>query len=253
MSTLESLRSLVANGVAKRFDLRAWSSTSACDVGTSAVDRLEHVFSQARPDALKLMVMESLQGTAQADADVSVYGETVVRPFLDFLTKRCRDLALERGKARVGGDAATTGTLRFHDLGSGAGKSVLTAALCSHFSECRGIELLPCLHAVARCLVEDFHRDVAPRDDGSTPRASVELGDVFENDSWLASDVVFCNCVTWDDVTMTRLAAMAENMSPGSLFVTVLAPLESASFEVVAEDEIDFSWGTVEAIVHRRR
>ena len=51
---------------------------------------------------------------------------------------------------------------------------------------------------------------------------------------------------------MRRLSTLAERMRPGSTFVTVLCPLESDAFETVAEDELEFSWGVVDALVHRR-
>lgn len=252
------LRALVENGVAKRFDLRAWSAQSSC-ARARAIERLETLLEQARPDVIKLIVMESLQGTPESDLDVMVYGECAPRAFLEFINVHARTLALERaeegdetrrGDAR--GTASTRAALTYYDLGSGAGKSVLTAALSPYFARCRGIELLPCVHAIAEILVEDFSRDVAPRDDGVSPSVSVSLGDIFVDLSWIDADFVFCNCVTWDEATMARLASHAAKMRRGALFVTALCPLPSDAFEVVAEDEIDFSWGRVDAIVHRK-
>lgn len=250
MSTLESLRSLVEHGVARRFDLRAWADTTGCSQPT-AVERLDAMLEQARPDVLKLIVMESLADTPARDLDTMVYGETKVRPFLNFINAHAARMArenVERGLESPGDKKYT-----FYDLGSGAGKTILTAALSPHFIECRGIECLPCVHAVSEILIDDFHRDVAPRDDGVSPRVSARLGDVFVDDAWTSADFVFCNCVTWDEDTMRRLSALAERMRPGSTFVTVLCPLESDAFETVAEDEVEFSWGVVDALVHRRR
>ena len=53
------LRSLLENGVAKRFDLRAW-----CDKGcaqATATERLEVLLEQVRPDVAKLIVLEELE------------------------------------------------------------------------------------------------------------------------------------------------------------------------------------------------
>jgi hypothetical protein len=36
------------------------------------------------------------------------------------------------------------------------------------------------------------------------------------------------------------------------VFITVLCPLASDAFELVEEVELKFSWGSVEALVHRR-
>ena len=51
---------------------------------------------------------------------------------------------------------------------------------------------------------------------------------------------------------MDALSAVAERMRPGAIFVTVLCPLSSDKFELVDEAELKFSWGFVEALVHRR-
>jgi len=260
MSTVTALRSLVENGIAKRFDLVRWAAASACEAGPSARHRLEHLFAQARPDVLKLLVMESLVDTPLELAETSVYGETTLESFLEFLNAQCEGLARERGSSGDdGGDGEAAasgtgrGTLTFYDLGSGAGKSVMTAALSPYFGACHGIEMLPVVHAIAEALVEDFHSGVSPRDDGTRPEVSVRAGDIFVDTAWVDADVVFCNCVTWDEDTMARLALEAARMRPGSLFITVLVPLESDAFDVVAEDELDFSWGVVEAVVHRRK
>ena len=249
MSTLESLRSLVEHGVARRFDLRAWADRTGCAQPT-ALERLEAMLEQARPDALKLIVMESLVDTPARDLDTMVYGETKVRPFLNFLNAHAARMSRENRERGI--ESPEREKYTFYDLGSGAGKSILTAALSPHFIECRGVECLPCVHAVSEILIDDFHRDVAPRDDGVSPRVSALLGDVFVDDAWTSADFVFCNCVTWDAETMRRLSTLAERMRPGSTFVTVLCPLESDAFETVAEDELEFSWGVVDALVHRR-
>lgn len=53
------LRSLVENGVAKRFNLRAWSD-GGCNQATG-VERLQVLFEQVRPDVAKLIVLEELE------------------------------------------------------------------------------------------------------------------------------------------------------------------------------------------------
>lgn len=247
------LRSLVENGVAKRFDLSAWARDATCAHATTALERLEVVLEQIRPDVVKLIVMESLEGTREADLDTMVYGETKAKDFLSFLDDTA-GLVRPRGgcsSSTEDKDAAKS-SLTFYDLGSGAGKSVVTAALSSRFVACHGIELLPCAHAIAECVVEDFHACVAPRDDGFTPATTCRLGDIFIDDTWIDADYVFCNCVTWDEATMERLARAAEAMRPGAVFVTVLCPLPSEKFELARETEIEFSWGRVEALVHRK-
>ena len=186
------------------------------------------------------------------DADNLVYGEIATEDFMSLL---------EKYGATNGEEDSCDGTLEgraFWDLGSGTGKAVMTAGLCSHFAHVRGVELLPCTAGIAAVLVEDFERDVLPGARPiSTPLRSiaVECGDFFAPEClarWQAGDFVFCNCVTWDDDTMGRLSIAAEGLRPGAVFVTVLCPLSSTKFELVEEMELAFSWGAVECLVHRR-
>lgn len=58
-SEAQVLRSLVENGVAKRFNLRAWSE-GGCKQETAA-ERLQVLFEQVRPDVAKLIVLEELE------------------------------------------------------------------------------------------------------------------------------------------------------------------------------------------------
>lgn len=180
-----------------------------------------------------------------------VYGEIALRDFTELLDKYGATDA-------AGGGGGPDGGRAFWDLGCGTGKGVLAAALCRHFAHAHGLELLPCTAAIAEILVQDFIRDVLP---GARPASnplrsvSARVGDIFAadaTDAWTRGDFVFCNCVTWDDETMTRLSAAAERMRPGSVFVTVLCPLASDKFELVEEVELNFSWGAVECLVHRR-
>jgi len=248
-SEAEILRSLLENGVAKRFDLVAWAN-AGCRQPTP-IERLLHLFEQCRPDVAKLIVLEELEGTPEEDADVLVYGEIDTVEFTELLNKY-------GGVNALGGGGGDDGGRVFYDLGSGTGKAVCAAGLCAHFRHVRGVEILPCTAAIASVLVEDFVRDVLP---GSRPAGNalvsvdVERGDLFAREHlerWRRADLVFCNCVTWDDDTMTTLSRHAEGLRPGAVFITVLCPLASDAFELVEEVELKFSWGSVEALVHRR-
>jgi hypothetical protein len=74
------------------------------------------------------------------------------------------------------------------------------------------VELLKSTAGIASVLVEDFARDVLPgaRAGGNPLRSvAVECGDFFLPQclaEWRRADFVFCNCVTWDDVTMELLS-----------------------------------------------
>jgi len=83
---------------------------------------------------------------------------------------------------------------------------------------------------------------------------SARLGDIFVDLAWTDADFVFCNCVTWDEATIARLTQAAGAMRSGSVLATALCPLsEPNAFDFIAEEELAFSWGPCDVLVHRKR
>ena len=91
----QKLRSLVENGVAKRFDLRAWSDKGCAQA--TAVERLEVLLEQVRPDVAKLIVLEELEGTSEEDSDALVYGEIDMHDFMTELLDKYGGTSAEGG------------------------------------------------------------------------------------------------------------------------------------------------------------
>ena len=179
-----------------------------------------------------------------------VYGEIALRDFTELLDKYGATDA-------AGGGGGPDGGRAFWDLGCGTGKA------CSP-PRCAAIPPTRTASSSSRAPPPSprFSSKISSAT-SSRARArvnplrsvSARVGDIFAadaTDAWTRGDFVFCNCVTWDDETMTRLSAAAERMRPGSIFVTVLCPLASDTFELVEEVELNFSWGAVECLVHRR-
>ena len=180
-----------------------------------------------------------------------VYGEVVLEPFFEFVS-RSSELC-----------TPTKETKKYYDLGSGSGKSVFIAALTGKFSFAGGCEILKCLHGVATTVVEDYKQIIEPMMKRSNSNRKmktelrVDLNDIFSPECvrmWSQCEYVFCNCLTWEDEQMESLARAAEHLKEGSIFVTVLLPLPSDKFEVIAEEECLFSWGgKAPLVVHKKR
>ena len=245
-----TLRRLLENGVAKRYNLLEWCTNKHCE-NANAFERTRMIFEQIRPEVSRLFAWEESLSLAQKrkqSGDNFVYGEIVLEEFYDFLCRYAKNLA-----------PGTPSSRSFYDLGSGTGKSVLVAALCPEFQHARGCEIIECLHGIATTIVDDFREIVQP----ALPlqmgekSMSVRHGDFFEEEAlreWTTCDFVWCNCLTWDEDRMERLAKAAERMPLNAVFVTVLLPLPSAAFEVVAEEELNFSWGSpAPVLVHVKR
>ena len=132
------------------------------------------------------------------------------------------------------------------------------AALTGKFSFAGGCEILKCLHGVATTVVEDYKQIIEPMMKRSNSNRKmktelrVDLNDIFSPECvrmWSQCEYVFCNCLTWEDEQMESLARAAEHLKEGSIFVTVLLPLPSDKFEVIAEEECLFSWGVKAPLV----
>ena len=54
---IATLRSLISNGIAKRFDVYQYSQNSNCFYASDAMERARMIFEQIRPQVLKLMVL----------------------------------------------------------------------------------------------------------------------------------------------------------------------------------------------------
>ena len=230
-------------------------------------DASRAIFEQIRPEVMRLMAFEEIREMEREEEEEEsrqkgsrsrrksrnnfVYGEVVLEPFFEFVS-RSSELC-----------TPTKETKKYYDLGSGSGKSVFIAALTGKFSFAGGSEILKCLHGVATTVVEDYKQIIEPmmkrRNSNRKMKTElrVDLNDIFSPECvrmWSQCEYVFCNCLTWEDGQMESLARAAEHLKEGSIFVTVLLPLPSDKFEVIAEEECLFSWGgKAPLVVHKKR
>jgi hypothetical protein len=211
-------------------------------------------------------VAAEFAGTRHEGAEHLVYGE--VRP--EALWALLDELA-----PRFSGNAAS-GAL-FADLGSGCGKAVLAAALHPGVRASLGVELVRCTHATALELAaaaaregllppcssadEDDDDDECRVDSGAAaaaaaaalPRVRFVRGSLLSREEWVRADIAFANCVTWPEALLDALAERASRMRPGSLLLSVSAPLPSAAFRCLAVRPARFSWGLVNVFVQERQ
>ena len=237
--------------------------------GEMTFDASRAIFEQIRPEVMRLMAFEEIREMEREEEEEEesrqkgrrrsrrksrnnfVYGEVVLEPFFEFVS-RSSELC-----------TPTKETKKYYDLGSGSGKSVFIAALTGKFSFAGGCEILKCLHGVATTVVEDYKQIIEPMMKRSNSNRKmktelrVDLNDIFSPECvrmWSQCEYVFCNCLTWEDEQMESLARAAEHLKEGSIFVTVLLPLPSDKFEVIAEEECLFSWGgKAPLVVHKKR
>ena len=160
---------------------------------------------------------ERASARASADARSLTYGEVPPQSLRAVLA----ELRRQPGGAR----AIDGGT--FVDLGSGAGKVVIAAALERRFARARGIELLPELDALARALEarwragEGVEGELERAGDAAAPPTRVEfaLGSVLE-ERWDDATLVLTHCTCFAGELLAALARRAARLAPGAFVVT---------------------------------
>lgn len=239
------LSELLANGVARRFDLAEWcSGNRACEPGISARERAKRQLEQCRPDGVKLVALSDtirLTGGHGWDGDL-LYGEVELDSFFQMLD-------------HVSSHLPHPGERTFVDAGCGSGKALVAAGASGHFMRCVGIEKLPSVAAIATIAGSDFAEAVVPKH-GELAGVVIEVeeGDVLERASrvFADADCVFLNCATWSEGTLGRVSAACDSLQPGALVIAVLAELENPNLVSLSCLDIRMSWGHSEALLYRR-
>ena len=171
------------------------------------------------------------------------YGEMSFAPFA---------LALQKLRDLYGG--LEQPNQRFYDLGSGTGKAVVAAALLHAWECCTGIELLHSLHDAALEVLDVWR---LPSTQDRLPPESLDVhiefirGDCTELD-WSDGDVVFINCVVFDEPLMLKLAAIADDMKLGSFVLTCTHRLPSYKWLLLESVVEDMSWGQATVYIQKK-
>ena len=114
------------------------------------------------------------------------------------------------------------------DLGSGAGKALVAAALLHPFTECIGVEILEGLHCLATELKKQFDAT------NHKTRLTVHRGDIltFDVSVLKKADVVIIHCSCFTDHLMTALTKrLATHLKSDAVVATVARSLRSPAFE----------------------
>ena len=136
------------------------------------------------------------------------------------------------------------------DLGAGAGKVVLTAALLyPELGICRGVELM-----------EGYVRDAKAATTLLTARASLcnriewRTNDFLESvdTSWGDANILFACSTCFDQSTMETIALGIEKLKTGARIVTLDKPIISSFCELISVSQVHGSWGHAVAYLYHR-
>ena len=141
------------------------------------------------------------------------------------------------------------------DLGSGAGKSCVAAALAfPTLAKVVGIELLRELYEVSIAVLSAYHEKRPSKDQAIV---STVHGDLTKIPWWNESNIIFCNTLVFEDDLLCSLAKLLEQIKPGSFLIHSGRLNHGQRLEKhfdLLENQVDeYSWGKSSVWIHVKR
>ena len=183
--------------------------TAKQEIATKAMQQwLEAAYEQVDYAAVLEATDEVSTSYLSTDDETTTYGEFPLSFFLALLDH-----------------LAPPATASFLDLGSGRGQLVLAAAKYRTWMACRGVEITPELHFIARDAGQWACKNIRATHD---VELAFTLGDIYKQDIGRQDEFVFCyaTCLEVDDAgTLARLYRCLQGLKAGATVVTINRPL----------------------------
>lgn len=183
------------------------------------------------------------------------------------------DTALTYGEAeyisfvKILEDAGANHGDHFFDLGCGAGKALISAALSGiSFSRCVGIEILPGLCSCSRAAItklKDVVSTNASKSSTGGPTTDsrrkinfspvdVREGDILSVD-WSSGDIVYASSICFSETLMQSVLEKSKLLKPGSKFITLKLPVGYEGwFEIDSQSWYKMTWGRILVYILKR-
>lgn len=142
-----------------------------------------------------------------------------------------------------------TGT--FYDLGCGAGKALVAAALLGNFHTIIGLELMPGLASLAQAQVEKFLPTPDLRLINPLPKIQVHNVNITHH-SWTDANVVFAHSTCFTEALLKHLTNQAYFLVPSAIIITVTTPLESPNLTLLQTLKLMLGWGQATVYLYER-
>eukprot|EP00607_Mallomonas_marina_P005451 CAMPEP_0182426556 /NCGR_PEP_ID=MMETSP1167-20130531/13041_1 /TAXON_ID=2988 /ORGANISM="Mallomonas Sp, Strain CCMP3275" /LENGTH=817 /DNA_ID=CAMNT_0024608059 /DNA_START=38 /DNA_END=2488 /DNA_ORIENTATION=+ len=111
----------------------------------------------------------------------------------------------------------------FYDLGCGAGKAVISAALSGiQFMRCVGLEILPGLCDCARSAISKV-KGLHGGNIHNIPMMEIRESDILTAD-WSAADVLYISSICFSDNFMQSILEKCSDLKPGTTLITLKLP-----------------------------
>jgi protein-L-isoaspartate O-methyltransferase len=131
----------------------------------------------------------------------------------------------------------------FVDLGSGAGKAVLTAAALHDLASATGVEILRPLHDAAVA--------AAARCDVGRTRVELLCADALAH-PWQSCDLVFCTTTCFSDEMCARLEAGVHELRVGARLIVTTRPLRAEGVKLLRKGKLPYAKGSLLFFAYER-
>jgi len=132
----------------------------------------------------------------------------------------------------------------FWDLGCGAGKAILAAALCDmNFSKISGVELLDglhsaCLKAIGQYCEVSKQNKIDPKES----RFNIIKGDMRKID-WSDADVIYTSSICFPEDLIKDMVEIGKKLKPGTRIITLKNWGESEIYKTLNYFKVKMTWG----------
>lgn len=135
----------------------------------------------------------------------------------------------------------------FYDLGSGAGKAVLTAGLFFNLSKSCGIELLPPLHNQA-------NNTLKKAKDWLKQKSSIQFINAnFLNYDFFDADVLYVAATCLSDTTWEKLIEKMTQLKPGCRIIVATRTIQHKKFDILYRGIELMSWGLCPVTIYEKK
>lgn len=164
------------------------------------------------------------------------YGEIIFVPFIALL-ELCQPIANEV----------------YYDLGSGAGKSIFTAALFFEFKKLIGVEIIPELHQLSEKVLHKFENQIATIQEFAHKKNTIHfLQQDLLNSDLTDADIVFINGTCFVGEHWDKIQQKLDFLKVGSRVMLTTKKLTSEKFTLQIFRICSMSWGDASVSIYQK-
>lgn len=218
-----SVIGLIVPAYVRKNRLRQWRENLQIDKHEAVYEQLYHQINGFE---------KSKQARQHHDELALTYGEIQFQSFIALISL-CKPVA----------------TTIFYDLGSGTGKTVISAAMVFPLKKSIGIECLKTLDDIAKKIKQDLISINDYKDKKSV--IQFQHNDFLECD-WDDGTLIFINSTTIIGALWAQLLVKLERLQQNTIVITTTKSIPLESFQLIYCTDVLMSWGIVTAYIHKK-